>query len=91
MSLDEVMYGLRKMYDHRPIRVALRKKFEAREWKTSESFADYFHDKIILAKDVPIDEEEMVNYLIDGIPNDHLQDLTRMNEFSTKEEKAESV
>lgn len=66
--------------------MALRKKFEAREWKTSENFADYFHDKIILAKDVPIDEEEMVDYLIDGIPNDHLQDLARMKEFSTKEE-----
>lgn len=42
MSLDEIMDGFRKMYDHRPARVALKKKFEAREWKTSESFADYF-------------------------------------------------
>lgn len=31
MSLDEIMDGFRKMYDHRPLRVALRKKFEARE------------------------------------------------------------
>jgi len=61
--------------------MALRKKFEAREWKPSESFADYFHDKIVLAKDVLVDEEEMVDYLIDGIPNDHLQNLVRMKEF----------
>ncbi|KMQ87901.1 hypothetical protein RF55_12692 [Lasius niger] len=86
ISLDEIMDGFRKMYDHHPLRVALRKKFEAREWKSSENFADYFHDKIILAKDVPIDEEEMVDYLIDGIPSDHLQDLARMKEFSRKEE-----
>lgn len=86
MSLDEIMNGFRKMYDHRPVRVALRKKFEAREWQTSENFADYFHDKIILAKDVPIDEEEMVDYLIDGIPSDQLQDMARMKEFATKED-----
>jgi len=55
--------------------MALRKKFEARKWKPSESFADYFHDKIILAKNVPVNEEEMINYLIDGIPDDHLQNL----------------
>ena len=86
MTLDEIMDGFRKMYDHRPLRVALRKKFEAREWKSSESFADYFHDKIILAKDVPIDEEEIIDYLIDGIPNSHLQDLARIKEFATKED-----
>ncbi|XP_025265055.1 uncharacterized protein LOC112638147 [Camponotus floridanus] len=86
MTLDEIMDGFRKMYDHRPLRVAMRKKFEAREWKPSENFADYFHDKIILAKDVPIDEEEMVDYLIDGIPSDHLQDLARMKEFQKKED-----
>jgi len=39
-----------------------------------------------LAKDVPVDEEEMVDYLIDGIPNDHLQNLARMKEFSKKED-----
>lgn len=86
MSFDELMDGFRKIYDHCPVRVTLRKKFEAREWRTSENFADYFHDKVILAKDVPIDEEEMVDYLIDGIPSDHLQDLARMKEFSKKED-----
>ncbi|KYN11278.1 Cellular nucleic acid-binding protein like protein [Trachymyrmex cornetzi] len=86
MTLDEIMDRFKQMYDHRPTRVALRKKFEAREWKPSENFVDYFHDKIILAKDVPIDEEEMVDYLIDGIPSDHLQDLARMKEFSKKED-----
>ncbi|EZA53586.1 hypothetical protein X777_06942 [Ooceraea biroi] len=40
----------------------------------------------MLAKKVPIDEEDMVDYLIDGIPSDYLQDLARMKEFSTKED-----
>jgi len=50
------------------------------------SFADYFHDKIILAKDVSIDEEELVDYLIDDIPSDHLQDLANIKEFFKKED-----
>lgn len=86
MTLDEIMDSFRKMYDHRPLRVAIRKKFEAKEWKPFENFADYFHDKLIWAKYVPIDEEEMVDYLIDGIPSDHLQDLARMKEFQKKED-----
>ncbi|XP_011859315.1 PREDICTED: uncharacterized protein LOC105556813 [Vollenhovia emeryi] len=86
MSLDKIMDGFRIMYDHCPLRVTLRKKFEAREWKQSESFADYFHDKVTLAKDVPIEEEDLVDYLVDGIPNDYLQDLARMKEFQKKEE-----
>lgn len=86
MTLNQILDNFKKMYDHRPTRVVLRKKFEAREWKTSESFADYFHDKIVLAKNVPIEEEELVDYLIDGIPNENLQDMARVKEFATKED-----
>lgn len=86
VSLDEIMDGFRKMYDHRPLRVELKKKFEVRQWKPSESFADYYHDKVIFASDVPIEEEELVDYLIDGIPSGYLRDLARLKEFQQKED-----
>ncbi|XP_063994848.1 uncharacterized protein LOC135172624 [Diachasmimorpha longicaudata] len=70
LSLDEIFAGLKKMYDHHPAQI----------------FADYFHTKIILARDVQIIEDELVDYLIDGIPCDHLQDLARMKDFCDKEE-----
>lgn len=53
------------MYDHRLMRLALRKKVETRKWKLSKTFANYFQEKIILANAVQIDEDETINYLIE--------------------------
>lgn len=85
MTCDQILNGLRKMYDNRPKRMALRRKFEAKEWKMTENFADY-HEKVILAKNIPIDEDEMVDYLIDGIPNERIRDMARVKEFACKED-----
>ncbi|RLU19040.1 hypothetical protein DMN91_009398 [Ooceraea biroi] len=78
MSLDEIMDGFRKM---------LRKTFEARKWETSENFADYFYDKVVLAEEVPIDEKDMVNYLIDvrhdAKPADSFKDSGKKDEKQT--------
>lgn len=62
MILDQIFEGLRCMYDHRPMRIALRRKFEAKEWKQAENFVDYYHDKLMLGKDVPIDKADMIDY-----------------------------
>lgn len=86
MTLDQILEGLRRMYDHRPMRIALRRKFEARGWKQVESFADYYHDKVMLGKDSLIDEGDMVDYLIDGIPQERLRDMAILKEFVHKED-----
>ena len=40
---------------------------ENRVWG-SETFNDYYHDKIIKENKVPIAGEEMIDYIIEGIP-----------------------
>lgn len=57
------------MFGHYQNRLKRRKQFEERTWKTGESFSAYYHDKVILANHVLVDEEEMVEYLIEGIAN----------------------
>lgn len=63
LSADELLDELRKMYDHRPSKLSLRKRFEKRIWKREETFHQYVHEKIILAHQVPIDEDEIVESL----------------------------
>ena len=70
------------MFDHRQNRLDLRKKFESRIWKTSESFKDYFHEKIILANAASVDEEDIIDYIVDGIPDLSLRNQVRIQRFA---------
>jgi len=49
------------------------------------TFAEYCHKKIILANKVPIDEEEIVDYVIDGIPVKSIRQQAMMQQFADKE------
>lgn len=70
MGLEELLKAVADMFDHRPGRLELCRKFEARAWQTKESFSDYCYEKTILGNQVPIAEEELVDYVIDGIPDE---------------------
>ncbi|KMQ87578.1 hypothetical protein RF55_13099 [Lasius niger] len=73
-SIKDLLKAMREMFDLRQSRLSLRKKFEERTWRMNESFTSYYHDKIILANRVPIEDDEVVDYVIDGIPDRNLQD-----------------
>jgi len=70
------------MFDHLIGRLKRRKKFEARAWQKEESFSDC-DSKIILGNRIPIPDDEMVDYLIDGIPLESLQIQAKMHSFSS--------
>lgn len=84
ISLEALFLELKAMFDHRPSKITLRKKFEGRMWKKDETFSDYVHQKIILGNTVPIDDEdEMAEYIIDGIPHRVLRDQARVSGLRT--------
>lgn len=84
LTIDELLREMRDMFDHRPNHLALRREFEERTWQANENFGDYYHDKLILANKVPVNEDELVDYLIDGIRDVRLQDQARMQSFTSK-------
>lgn len=86
MSTEELLTAMASMFDQRPGRLELRRQFEACEWRKSETFADYCHRKLILGNRVPIPEEELVDYIIEGIPSISLQEQTQMQCFSSVQE-----
>ena len=55
-----------------------------------ETFPDYFHYKLILANQVPIADEDLVDYIIDGIVDERLQDHARLMNFDSTSSLLES-
>jgi len=84
ISVEALLCELKSMFDHRPSRVRLCKNFEKREWKKDETFCDYVHQKVMLGNRVSIDEDEIAEYIIDGIPDRMLRDQARVSGLKTK-------
>lgn len=84
LPVDELLGKLREMYDHRPSKILLRKQFEERSWKKKETFHQYVHEKVILANQILFDEDEIIDYIIDGIRVASLRDQARIGTFTSK-------
>ncbi|XP_033243002.1 uncharacterized protein LOC117186386 isoform X2 [Drosophila miranda] len=59
-----------------------RDRFQNRQWRSEENFATYFEEKMMLARNINIDTEELKEKIIDGIPASGLRDQARIQCFS---------
>jgi len=66
------------MFARKINKVALRRRFEKRVWNGGEIFRDYLHDKEILASRVPTERAELINYIIERIPDPFLRDQAKI-------------
>lgn len=62
----------------------LRKKLEARRWNVNEPFLEYYVDKRNLAMPLKLSEAELVDYLIEGIPDVRLRNQARISRLSSE-------
>lgn len=83
MTFDSLLNELKAMFHRRQSKVLMRKRFEERTWKKSETFHEYFHEKIIMGNRVPIDDDEMLEYIVDSILDEALQNQARIQRFTT--------
>ncbi|XP_076627732.1 uncharacterized protein LOC143344962 [Colletes latitarsis] len=83
LSIEILLRKMESMFHQRMNRLAARRQFEARAWHRGETFADYLHQKVILANRISIDQEELIDCVIDGIPDPVLQDQVRLQRFKT--------
>jgi len=74
------------MHVHRRSKLELRRNFEKRSWQPTESFPAYYHAKIVLANKASIVRDELVDYLIDGIPDGRVRDQARIQQFHTEDD-----
>jgi hypothetical protein len=81
---ENILKGLRAMFDQQSDRMVLHEKFRKRKWEKDETFNDYMHQKIILGNHVPVAEEQLVRYIIDGIPDRGMRNEARISSATTK-------
>ncbi|XP_076546690.1 uncharacterized protein LOC143305763 [Osmia lignaria lignaria] len=90
LSATALLEEMRKMFEVRLDKLAARREFEKRTWQKTESFCDYFHDKVTLANRILIDPEELVDLVIDGVPDPRLRDQARMQRLETASDLLEA-
>ena len=81
MTADALLDELASIFDHRPSRMELRRKFEERVWRSNENFSDNYQEKLISANSVSVLKEDLIDYLIDGIPNLLIRNQARIQCF----------
>jgi len=74
------------MFYHRPNRIIFWRCFEEQTWKKGESFHNYVYEKVILANPITVNDDEILGYIINDIPDMNLRDLTRVQSFTTRKE-----
>lgn len=85
MTVEQILQEMEDMFGNQESRVDIRRKFENRIWNLSESFSDYYYEKLILANTAAIEEEEdLIEYLIEGIPDQTLRNMARIQSFKEK-------
>lgn len=85
MPIDNLLRELRGMFQRRSNKILMRRQFEQRIWKRDETFSAYLHDKVIIANRIPIDNEEIMEYVIEGIPDPMLRDQARVQQLNSQE------
>ncbi|KAH8404313.1 hypothetical protein KR215_008556 [Drosophila sulfurigaster] len=64
----------------------LRRKFEQRKWQQNERFAMYFEEKIALSQSITLDNDELLEHIIEGIPELNLRNQARIQRFGDPEQ-----
>lgn len=90
MTTEELLKGLKVLFDHRPRKPELRREFEKRTWETNETFAEYAHDKMILAGRAGIKGEDLTQEMVDGIPDVPLRNQALLFRFTTPDDLIEA-
>jgi len=77
---------MENVFENRERQLELKRKFEKKIWTTDESFQEYFYEKLIMSTKLNISQDELVEYVIDGIPDYALRTQARMQRFTNTNE-----
>ncbi|XP_017486643.1 PREDICTED: uncharacterized protein LOC108375074 [Rhagoletis zephyria] len=84
--VEVLVSEMRSLFLPQRNKLLLRKKFETRKWQAGEDFYTYYNDKIASACGLNIEESELIDHVIEGIPDEHLRTQAYIQCFSNKEQ-----
>lgn len=81
VDVEVLLNQLTEAFGAKQNKIMLRRLFEDRKWKQSENFATYYNEKILLAAPIQLDAEELLDNVIEGIPDESLRQQAYMQCF----------
>ncbi|XP_073817382.1 uncharacterized protein [Musca autumnalis] len=90
-NLDEMFGQFCLVFGSNESKLEMRKKFERRVWRAEENFADYCSEKVKLAERLKLEDDELLEYIIEGIPNMQLRRQTVMQQYKNVNELCKSL
>ncbi|KAM8718259.1 hypothetical protein ACLKA7_000961 [Drosophila subpalustris] len=82
-EIDDIFAQMQIRFGAKGNFLELRHKLEKRKWQWDEMFASYYYDKLLLASKINVKDDELVQYILDGIPNVQLKNQAKLQRFST--------
>ncbi|XP_030380862.1 uncharacterized protein LOC115628787 isoform X1 [Scaptodrosophila lebanonensis] len=86
IPINELLNEMETVFQNRESLLSLKRKFEKKTWQLNESFQEYFYEKLILSTKLNVDKIELLEHIIDGIPNYNLRTQARMQRFKNTTE-----
>ncbi|XP_033172748.1 uncharacterized protein LOC117149959 [Drosophila mauritiana] len=84
--IDNLLDQLSLTFGEQSSKAEIRRKFESRKWKTEENFCSYYDEKMALSNGINIDDDELLDQVIEGIPLQNFRTQARIQCFSTPSE-----
>ena len=83
-DLNKLLDELIELFGDKENKLSIRRKFEYRKWQYNEDFITYYNDKVVLAERLRIPEDELIEYVIEGIPDNNLKIHANLQCFQSK-------
>ncbi|XP_044316657.1 uncharacterized protein LOC123037894 [Drosophila rhopaloa] len=83
LPTQELLTQLAEAFHSKESKIMSRRKFQERKWQPSEDFATYFNGKTSLAAHIQMDDEELIDNIIEGIPDTLLRQQAHMHCFNS--------
>ncbi|KAF2886767.1 hypothetical protein ILUMI_19406 [Ignelater luminosus] len=74
---------LTDMLGRKENKLKTRRTVGQRKWKRNEAFNDYYHDKVLLASKLQLEEPEIIEYVVEGIEDIKLRNQAKLKEFTS--------
>lgn len=91
LSYDELMGKLATLFNVKEDKIKKRRDLEQRKWRAGERLAVYVRAKMMLAEELKLEEEELMEYIIDGVDDTHMKVQLQIAQIRTVRELIDRV
>ncbi|XP_049306034.1 uncharacterized protein LOC125776637 [Bactrocera dorsalis] len=83
-NIDSLVAEMQAVFAPTHNKLLLRKQFEARKWSVGETFQKYYNEKVLLSDLLNMDECELIDHIVEGMPDEQLRNQAYIQCYTTR-------